>query len=99
MGSCYPALVGTNTPTGEFHLERRATTQQGYGGDVLLFKETEHDLYTIHRVINFIPEQKRQLRLHSTSLDRKITLGCINVAPETYDALVECCSDTTLVIR
>jgi len=98
-GSCYPVLIGANTPVGEYQLERRSTTQYGYGGDVLLFKETEHDLYTIHRVINLVPEQRRALRLRSIAEDRKITLGCINLAPETYDALIECCSSSPLSIK
>jgi hypothetical protein len=100
LGSCYPALVGVATPMGVFQLEQRSTVAHGYGGDVLLFKEEENGAFAIHRVINFNPDQRRWQRIASPApRDRVITDGCINVAPDVYEKLVDCCSTETLVIK
>ena len=34
LSQCYPALIGPDTPTGEFRLEQVRTQEAGYGGDV-----------------------------------------------------------------
>jgi hypothetical protein len=97
--SCYPALVGKDTPRGEFKITHYATRQRGYGGDILSFKETERDLYTIHRVIH-VPGQNRHARLKdSNPQNRLITNGCINVDPVVYKKLVDCCSRSTVIIK
>lgn len=99
LGSCYPALIGTSTPVGEYRLEQRSTDVSGYGGDLLVFREAETSVFAIHRVITFNPAQQRLQRLQSNKArDRIITDGCINVAPEVYSQLVDCCSNQTLVI-
>ena len=96
---CYPALVGTKTPTGEFPLVYGTTEDPGYGGDVLAFYEDEKVVYAIHRLWLLRPEQKRDRRIKSSNpKDRVITAGCINIAPEVYNKLVDCCSEDTLVI-
>ena len=59
MGSCYPALIGQNTPRGEFKLIKRYTQQAGYGGDVLQFSEDATTAYAIHRPWLLKPEQQR----------------------------------------
>ena len=50
LGGCYPALIGADTPPGNYQIEWRATDAKGYGGDVLQFKETERYVYAIHSV-------------------------------------------------
>ena len=83
---CYPALVGKDTPIGEFPLNRRYVEAKGYGGDVLQFKETRRDIFAIHRVWLGNPKQRRQQRLTSgdAAARRFVTNGCINVMPEVY---------------
>lgn len=99
-GSCYPALVGEHTPTGEFKLTKRYTDQQGYGGDVLQFHETNSELFAIHRPWVLRPEQQRLKRLNSqNSKDRKITSGCVNVTNEVYQKLLDCCQGEVLTIK
>jgi hypothetical protein len=100
LGSCHPALIGENTPSGEFVLQKRIVRSEGYGGDVLQFKETQTSVYAIHRVWLQRPEQRREQRLRSnSSKDRIITSGCINVSPEIYEKLVSCCQGMKLVIQ
>jgi hypothetical protein len=96
---CNRALVGPGTPRGKFQLTYYSTPDPGYGGDILTFKETSHDLYAIHRVIN-VPGQQRLARLKSPHPTRRnsITGGCINVDPIVYDELVECCYASKLII-
>jgi hypothetical protein len=98
-GSCYPALIGWSTPPGEYILQRRATQHPGYGGDILVFKDGDHQVYAIHRLINFEPAQERPKRIKSKKpTDRIITDGCINVSPEVYQKLTECCQNDILII-
>ena len=98
-GHCYPALVGANTPAGEYQLVRREVNHSGYGGDLLQFKEDEKEVFAIHRVITFNPAQRRIERLRGGSPAwRTITDGCVNVEPEVYEALVNCCANETLTI-
>lgn len=98
--TCHPALVGVETPRGEFQLTHYTTPDPGYGGDILSFKETSNDLYAIHRVID-VPGQQRLARLKSPDAERRntITGGCINVEPVVYEELVKCCYASKLVIR
>lgn len=99
LGQCYPALVGKNTPVGEFQLTPRITQKAGYGGDVLQFLEKEYSVYAIHRVYLLNPAQRRAERLKSDDpADRLITNGCINIDPKVYDKLMECCSHSTLTV-
>lgn len=99
-GQCYPILVGTDTPVGEFRMNQRITSQPGYGGDVLQFKETSDSWYAIHRVWTLKPEEQRAKRLASPDpADRRtITKGCINVTPEVYEKLRGCCSREVLIV-
>lgn len=98
LGECHPVLVGSGTPVGEFQIEHVSTSAPGYGGDVLLFKETPEAVYAIHRVWLHDPAQRRLERLTTGSTARRIavTQGCINVMPEVFERLVECCSDDQL---
>lgn len=99
---CHPVLLGKSnpTPTGEFILRKRITADPGYGGDVLQFHETSTEVYAIHRVWLRKPEQKRLERLRSNNVkDRYISAGCINVDPEVYNKLMDCCTYTHLIIK
>lgn len=99
-GQCYPALIGVDTPTGHFNLVQRITEQPGYGGDVLQFHETDDAWYGIHRVFLLNKSQHRDKRLLSSKVsDRIITKGCINVQPEVYEKLRDCCSNMELIIK
>jgi hypothetical protein len=100
LNQCYPALVGPETPTGEFRLEQVRTEAAGYGGDVILFKETKNSVFAIHRVWLLNPKQQRIQRLTSGDVTERIavTLGCINVMPDVYDKLVDCCNNQLMVI-
>ena len=92
--TCYPALVGTDTPPGQYQLVHMGTKQAGYGGDVLKFKENKEYWWAIHRVWTLKPEEHRLERLQSIDpADRTtITHGCINIMPDVYEKLLQCCS-------
>jgi hypothetical protein len=99
---CHPVLLGKNIPTpiGEYSLVKRITADPGYGGDVLQFHETTTEVYAIHRIFLLNPKQKRAERLKSSNVkDRFITNGCINVDPAVYDRLIDCCTNTQLIIK
>lgn len=99
-GQCYPALVGKNTPIGEYKLEERLVIERGYGGDILQFKEDKSGVYAIHRVWLLDPKEHRNRRLHDANpTDRFITHGCINVEPKVYEKLKNCCSYDSLLIE
>jgi hypothetical protein len=98
--TCHPALVGVETPRGEFQITHYTTQAPRYGGDILSFKETSNSLYTIHRVID-VPGQQRLERLKSSIPKQrsKVTGGCVNVDPVVYEELVKCCSASKLIIK
>lgn len=97
---CHNALIGNDTPRGEFIVQQRLTDDKYYGGDVLQFREDEHEIYAIHRVWLGRPEERRERRLASPDArQRRITKGCINVSKEVYAMLVDCCSNSTLIVK
>lgn len=99
--TCHHALIGVDTPKGVFHLQHYQTDLSGYGGDVLVFDNPPDKdyVFAIHRVLN-ISGQRRFERIKSENpADRSITLGCINVMPDIYDQLIDCCSNATLIIK
>lgn len=97
---CYPALVGQDTPRGEFQLTQYTTNISGYGGDVLAFKIENGSVFAIHRVLD-IPGQQRLARLRIPYPQYRITItaGCVNVDPEVYDKLVDCCLTSKVIIK
>lgn len=98
LGSCYPALIGKNTPTGEFSVTQYSIDSPGYGGDLLVFTVKGSQIFAIHRVLD-IPGQNRLGRLNSKDpKNRVITDGCVNVDPEVYRTLVDCCKGASLLI-
>ena len=99
-GQCHPALVGKDTPKGHFQLVQRLTEQPGYGGDVLQFAENSDSWFAIHRVYLLNKSQHRDKRLLSSKVsDRVITNGCINIQPEVYKQLKDCCSNDEVEIK
>lgn len=86
---CYPALVGKDTPVGNFPLVRRFTQAKGYGGDVMQFASTDKGIMAIHRVWLGRSAEHRAERLASgdPAQRRNVTNGCINVTPDVYDRL------------
>lgn len=101
LDQCYPALVGTTTPMGHYQLSERRVLSPGYGGDVLSFKEDAHDLFAIHRLWLGSPGERRPQRLASTQASQRqgVTGGCINIAPEVYAKLSDCCTNADLLIE
>ncbi len=99
-GNCYNALVGQDTVPGTYQLQHYRTTEPGYGGDVLVYRQTQTYAWAIHRVWLLDPKQHRQQRLASDNpAYRHITMGCINVSPVVYQKLVDCCSSSTLIVN
>lgn len=100
MDTCYPALIGVDTAPGTYQLILRKTMSEGYGGDVIKYRETDSIVYAIHRLWTANPEQHREERIKSPLVkDRVITKGCINIEPVVYEKLKDCCSNATLVIE
>lgn len=98
--ACHPVLIGKTTPVGEYQLQVREVSQVGYGGEVLQFKEDDQFVWAIHRVYTANPSEMRMMRLRSpTATDNTITNGCLNVMPEVYVELKNCCSSATLRIE
>lgn len=97
---CHPALVGKDTPVGEYRLELQSTDDPRYGGDLLVFKEDSEAVWAIHRVLT-VPGQHRHEKLKSSfAKDRRhVTAGCVNLTSEAYQELLNCCSSGTLIIK
>lgn len=98
--SCHNALVGADTPRGEFTLAPYTIQDPRYGGDLLVFKHDNTGVYAIHRVLD-IPGQQRTARLNSPYASHRLTItaGCVNIDPKVYDLLMECCSTSKLTIK
>lgn len=100
-GQCFPALVGEQTRVGVFPLLHARVVAPGYGGDVLAF-DTDRDgvPLAIHRVWVLNLKQRRLERLAGPVAGRVgITGGCINVMPEVYAMIVDCCSKGRVTIE
>lgn len=101
LGTCYPALVGNTTPAGTFSLSRQQILEPGYGGDVLVYHEDRQNLWAIHRVYTRNVSERRIERLNDQRAEQRrgVTRGCINVMPEVYRKLVDCCSNDVVIIH
>ncbi len=96
---CYPVLIGKATPVGEFEMNLRLTETPGYGGDVIQFYEDDTGVLAIHRLWRLNPKQHREERIvNPDPKARIITNGCINLQPEVYEKLKDCCSNDHLSI-
>lgn len=98
--TCHNALVGEDTPRGEFTLAPYSIQDPRYGGDLLVFKHDGTGVYAIHRVLD-IPDQQRLARIRSPYARHRITItaGCVNVEPNVYDELMACCSNSKVIIK
>lgn len=102
LGQCHPALVGQETPTGVFPLQKAKISAPGYGGTVILYaKNRKGSLFAIHRPWLGRPQERRLERLYGIrAADRQgITGGCINISDAAYDALWACetCTSVSIV--
>lgn len=96
---CFNALVGKDTLPGEYNLKRYRIMVPAYGGDILAYRENATSIWSIHRVIS-VPGQNRLKRITSDKIKNRIgvTAGCINVMPDVFDLLVDCCSNSRIKI-
>lgn len=101
LGQCHPVLLGDSLYPGKYPIVHARIEQPGYGGDVLAFGFRPDGVsLSVHRVWLGAPSQRRLERLQGPLEGRKgITGGCVNVDPAVYDALVDCCSDGTLIVE
>ena len=99
--TCANVLVGNHTPTGTFSLYHMQTEQAGYGGDVIVFHETDTYRLAIHRVWMLNPKERRMEKIRSSNpkVRRYVSNGCINVEPEVYQQILDCCINQQLVIK
>lgn len=97
--TCQPVLIGDDTKPGRYELHAFQTNQPGYGGDVLLFDHDATGWFAIHRTYTLGNTRNRpQLYSGTTPAQRTVSAGCINVQPEVYEQLKDCCTGKTLVI-
>lgn len=99
-GSCHNVLVGQDTPRGDFVLAPYTIEDPRYGGDLLVFNQDSTGVYAIHRIIE-VDGQQRAARINSPYPEHRITItaGCVNVTPEVFDLLMNCCSTSKLTIK
>jgi hypothetical protein len=87
-GACHPALVGENTLPGTYPMTVMYTEKPGYGGDVLVYRETEDARFSVHRTYTLDRRRNRaELYDGTTPEERTVTAGCVNVEPELYEEL------------
>ena len=100
-GSCHPVLLGDKTPSGVFSLQHARVMDPSYGGDVLAFgRLPSGQPLALHRVWLGNPRQQRLERLAGPATGRRgISGGCINLAPEVFEALRDCCKNDPLIIN
>lgn len=98
---CSPILIGHTTPIGKYALHHELTDEKGYGGDILAFAETEdHTVLAIHRIYTLGKNNHRLEQIQESSIHRRyVTHGCINVMPEVYQQLINCCSNDIVTIE
>lgn len=78
-------MTGRQTPAGSFYLSRK-NAPKNYGGDIMSFGQDDTGaIYAIHRVID--PAVRNPKLKSSDPADRRVSAGCINLAPGTYDKM------------
>lgn len=97
-GQCHPALIGRDTPTGEYAVRKfMVPDNKLYQDGLLVFHETTDAYYAIHKTI---PTKDRLRRMKEPPTSRvNVTGGCINIDASTYQALSERYKDIKLVIK
>lgn len=89
-GVCHPALVGAQTPVGQFRFWKVPVADPLYHGSVAAFaQDARGGTYAIHQVwLGAEPTQHRAWRIaHGTAAERVISKGCINVTAGVYAQL------------
>lgn len=100
QGQCHPVLVGKDTPQGTFPMEHALTSEPGYGGDVIAYAQTPDRILAIHRIwLLGKNNHRREIMAGPAEGRRYVTNGCINLEPEVYVELVDCCSKDSLQIE
>ncbi len=94
LGECFPALVGADTPRGEFILQLQARHERMFGGDIIVFKEDRTSVWAIHRAHN---DHRRKML--GGAQRTGVTGGCVNVSADVYTRLRDCCSTWKVVIQ
>lgn len=78
-------MTGRQTPAGTFYLSRK-NAPKNYGGDIMSFGQDDTGaIYAIHRVID--PAVRNPKLKSDNPADRRVSAGCINLAPGTYDKM------------
>lgn len=85
--TCFPVIVGRNTPVGQFSTYYAKTNQYGYSGEVLVFKETNTKIFAIHKPYSSPsrPNYRTNILLNGSVSERKISNGCINIPTDIFD--------------
>lgn len=88
-GTCHNALVGPTTPIGSFIAVKAPTDAPGYAGSVAPFaRDSSGAVFALHRTWTGNPAERREWRIkHGSAAQRRVTMGCINLEPQVYDAL------------
>lgn len=97
VGDTFNSTSSGTTPSGKFGLSyANDPATKAYGGSVIdltqngKYIQNKAGRYSIHRTYTAFPNERREARINSpTPADNKISLGCINVPPEFYDAHFE----------
>ena len=85
-GQCHHALIGKDTPVGEYTVRKFVIPDNKlYQDGLLVFHETPDAYFAIHKVI---PTRDRLRRMQGPSSSRvNVTGGCINVDLPIYQEL------------
>ncbi len=98
--ACHPALVGNATRPGTYQLQVLNVASEGYGGNVLMYDADISSWYAIHRTYTGRNVRGRHGLYHNTTAkERTVTAGCINVEPDVFNELIECCRKSKLIIK
>lgn len=98
QGACYPTILGQDTRPGQYQLAPMKTQQKGYRGEVLVYHREPGSWWAVHKTYVPLLDKRDPLYRGSARARRYVTAGCPNVQPEIYDALRECCANSTLTI-
>lgn len=92
---CYPVLTGETTFVGTYQLQHVILENDGVQSPVLAYAPSgKNRVQAIHPSISV-----RRDRLLEKNATDKVTLGCINVQHEVFDYLIDCCSNSIVIIK
>ena len=98
QGACHPVLLGHDTRPGTYPMVVMETQQKGYWGEVLVYYREPTGWWGIHKTYKPLWNKRDPLYAGPASGRRYVTGGCPNVQPAVYNALRECCANSTLTI-